>query len=742
MVVFHMLYGSFATSLRQYGFHYVFRCIALAAFIFLLTVPASGMKTALYPLPSATLAAAVEKLRARDYSAALQLAEASPDCGIRNFIAGMAAFKAGQWDNAQRYLSAASGSFDLLTDYILYHQGQALQNLNRLDEALTVFLSLQKRCPESYLLRPTFLLIADIQFQRKDFSAALTSYQKFIESYPAGSDALRAQYKIALCRDALGDKTGAVKVFRTLWITSPGSPLAAKADEDSQRLAAAGAVVAPFTPDELYRRATTLFDLKKFSQAVTAFRAIPRTDLGNDFLARIDFKTAQSLFNARHIKEAEQLFAGLAADKTGTAPAAEAAYWLARCKDRNNRNSEEAFNSFMKLADRWPTADEADNALLQAAYIRKSQKRWVDVSAILKRLNDQYPESSLKPIILWESGWSAYQSGNWQGATEWFRRLSDGKTGRDRALYWLARAQVLAGDTTAAQTTYATLIRDFPLSYYSMAYWQGQKQGDELLPHLAQDTLDTLPLPPNFERAKALIGCGLFDEARKELSASRSKNRDRNKALGLARLYLEMGDYNGAYNLMRSESLHLTGKEGQLSFALQYPLAFREIVSAHASRNGLTDSLVYAIIRAESSFSPTAVSPAGAIGLMQLLPATAAQVAKTGIGTMNAERLGRPDQNIPLGISHFKDLMLNYRGDLIAAIAAYNAGGTAVDRWLRDFGDLPASEFIENIPYAETREYVKKVLTSTALYARFYGLSDGNSPDSPLSPPASPAGQL
>lgn len=720
----------------------MFRCIALTAFIFLLTVPASGMKTSLYPLPNVTLAAAAEKLRARDYVAALQLAEASPESGIRNFIAGMAAFKAGQWDNAQRYLAAASGSFDLLADYILYHQGQALQNLDRLDEALTAFMALQKRCPESHLLRPTLLLIADIQFQRKDFNAAFTAYQKFIESYPAGSDALKAQYKIALCRETLNDRAGAVKVLRTLWINSPGSPLATKAHEDLQRLAGAGAVVPPFTPDELSRRATTLYNLKKFSQAITAFQAIPRTGLGNDFLARIDFKTAQSLFNARRIKEAEQLFTRLAADTTDAPTAAEAAYWLAHCKDRHNRNSEEAFNAFMKQADRWPATDQADNALLQAAYIRKSQKRWADVSAILKRLNEQYPESSLKPYAQWESGWSAYQSGKWQEAAEWFHRLSDGKTGRDRALYWLARAQVLTGDTGAAQTTYATLIREFPLSYYSMAYWQGQKQGEEPLPQLAKDALDTLPLPQNLERAKTLIGCGLFDEARKELSASRSRNRDRSKALGLARLYLEMGDYNGAYNLMRSDSPQLTGKEGQLSFALQYPLAFREIVSAHAARNGLTESLVYAIIRAESSFSPTAVSPAGAIGLMQLLPATAAQVAKTSVGTMNADRLGRPEQNIPLGIGHFKDLMLNYRGDLVAAIAAYNAGGTAVDRWLRDFGDLPASEFIENIPYAETREYVKKVLTSTALYARFYGLSDGSRPDSPPSPSLSSEQQL
>ena len=130
---------------------------------------------------------------------------------------------------------------------------------------------------------------------------------------------------------------------------------------------------------------------------------------------------------------------------------------------------------------------------------------------------------------------------------------------------------------------------------------------------------------------------------------------------------------------------------------------------------------MYALVRAESRFSPTVKSGAGAIGLMQLMPATAKMTAKEK-GYFDPQRLVSPDCNLTLGTRHLRELIKGYDGDVVYSIAAYNAGATAVERWKKNFKGLKKDEFIENIPYRETRDYVKKVYASAATYRQLYGI--------------------
>jgi soluble lytic murein transglycosylase len=148
---------------------------------------------------------------------------------------------------------------------------------------------------------------------------------------------------------------------------------------------------------------------------------------------------------------------------------------------------------------------------------------------------------------------------------------------------------------------------------------------------------------------------------------------------------------------------------------------YGNLVSQHTAVNGISEGLIFGLIRAESGFSPAIKSPAGAIGLMQLMPATAKATAREG-GAFNPQKLIVPEYNIKLGTRHFRDLLKEYDGDVIYSIAAYNAGASAVDRWRKGFKGLKKDEFIESIPYQETRDYVKKVFASAATYRQLYGL--------------------
>jgi soluble lytic murein transglycosylase len=150
-----------------------------------------------------------------------------------------------------------------------------------------------------------------------------------------------------------------------------------------------------------------------------------------------------------------------------------------------------------------------------------------------------------------------------------------------------------------------------------------------------------------------------------------------------------------------------------------YPRAFWPWVDQYVKETSLDPYLVTALIREESAFAPTAVSRAGARGLMQLMPRTAARVAQE-IALPDPVDLDAPGPNIALGTRYLAGLHEQFGGDLILTLAAYNAGPHAVQRWLTDGSTQDPEIFVEQIPYRETREYVKRVLGSYDRYRSLY----------------------
>ena len=151
---------------------------------------------------------------------------------------------------------------------------------------------------------------------------------------------------------------------------------------------------------------------------------------------------------------------------------------------------------------------------------------------------------------------------------------------------------------------------------------------------------------------------------------------------------------------------------------LVYPAGYSDLITKHAISSNLDPFLVYAIIREESWFNKEAVSPAGALGLMQLMPGTAKRVAKESYA--GRESLFDPEVNIELGTRFFSERLSQFDGNIFLAIASYNAGPEAVEKWMNELDGVELDEFIEDIPYKETREYVKKVFRSYMEYNRLY----------------------
>jgi len=694
------------------------RIITPVAATLLLTLPLQAAETA--RKPDQALATAAAKMKQKNYSSAARAAAESVETGKRELLQGIAELKSGNAAAAATLLGKAASGYPLLADYALYYQVQALVKDGKAAEALPVNRLLVKEYPDSPLARRSLLQQGDILFDSADYQGAETTYQKFVEKYVSGSDALQAAYRSALCRERRGDLGGAAAILRTLWLNNPASPQAARAEEDLQRLASLGVNTPPYTPQELLKRGSTLYDQRRFDLALKTFRAIDTGNEKKEFTDRLSLKIGQCLLKARRYREAEQTFRELVSREPKLPTKAEASYLLARSLEKSGRD-EEAFAAYGKVAETFPESGEADNALLDAAFIRKFQKKPGETVAVLGKLLETFPATGLKQRACWELGWGNYLTGNYGGAVEQFKKLAGSDDYREKALYWQGRSLAAAGDGAAAKECFALLAKEYPYGFYTLQLPQesGENTG-EALPQLSGEPLDLLPLPDGYERIKALIALGLIEDASRELSAAKKRNGKGKGEAGLARLYLETGNYTGAMGLYTGALPKKNGPESRTAWAILYPRAYGELISRYAGTAGVKTSLAYAVMRSESSFNPAATSPVGARGLMQLMPDTAAKMVKEK--GFNAERLYDPELNIRLGTRHLKDLLDQYQGNMVAVIASYNAGGGNVNRWLKTYNGLASDEFIESIPFGETRDYVKKVLATAELYRRLYGM--------------------
>ncbi len=709
------------------------RCAIAFALLIATSTPLWGAD--LYPLPDQHIALAAVQSRQKNYREARKSALKAPQGGIRDFMIGITASKLEDWTQAAPHLARAAESFPLLADYALYNEARALYRLARFGEALPPLQRLLKEFPASPLSRQAQLLYADTLFEMKDFANAYSSYQKFIERFASGSDSLSATYKSGSCLEELGDAAGAVAAFKSIWVKYPSSTFASKAENHLQQLAAKGNKVVPYTAEELLRRATTLYDLKKYDEAVKAFRAVSLEGQSAGSADKYRLKTCLALFKARRYREAEAALSLLLQKKPTREAAEEAGYWLAKTLDKNGRQ-DEACTALLKLAETAASPELADKALVEAASIRKGQKKKGESLSLLKKLLVTHPASTLRQTVTWEIAWGSYLAGDMKAAADYLKPLTESASTRERALYWYGRTLGAMGDKAGASAAFSSLDAQFPFGFYSLTRHQKETPGKAEISLPTASLCESFPLPSGYERVKALITLGLRDEARKELVQAREKGPKGKLVPGIARLYLEMEDYNGAYHLLRDERPQKLDKDNRYQWQLCFPPAYRDNVAKAAAANDLPQSLVYSIIRAESSFSPTALSPVGAMGLMQLMPATAAAVSKSS-GKIASDILTDPETNIRLGSKHLQDLLTLYNDDVVLAVAAYNAGAGNVNRWRKSFGALPKDEFVENIPFGETREYVKKVVASAAIYRRLYGF-DSPVTASPVSPSLQP----
>ncbi|HEX4627296.1 MAG TPA: transglycosylase SLT domain-containing protein, partial [Gemmatimonadales bacterium] len=368
-----------------------------------------------------------------------------------------------------------------------------------------------------------------------------------------------------------------------------------------------------------------------------------------------------------------------------------------------------------------------------------------------------FPEDTAAPTALYVLGDMLGDRGDWTGAGRWFNELiarypadqrasqarfrlaahvlhdslrdsamtlfqaevTAGGPQRTTARFWLGKLAALSGDSSAARAAWLALAREDSIGYYGL-----RARRELSLPPL-RIAAASLPVPSAAVAAAlgaidTLLLAGLDTAAQVEVRAvlGRAPQVDLDALLVWSDGLATRGFGPAAVRLGWQAALK-SPNDGRVLRAI-FPWPNRRAVEGEAAEFGVDPMLLVAIVRQESVFDAQALSPAGARGLTQLLPGTAALTARGLDVTFYPEWITVPDLNLHLGAAHLQELLQRFSGRVELAAAAYNAGTAPVMRWLGRAGSSDPDEFIELIPYQETRGYVRAVLRNRELYRALY----------------------
>ncbi|HYE26381.1 MAG TPA: lytic transglycosylase domain-containing protein, partial [Clostridia bacterium] len=311
------------------------------------------------------------------------------------------------------------------------------------------------------------------------------------------------------------------------------------------------------------------------------------------------------------------------------------------------------------------------------------------------------------------------------------------------ALYWRARLAEEEGDLETARAWYVKCAQRFRNYYYGLISRErlAQLKGPVNVAAVAYPILDAIPEPKPLseeaavteppsddlaaEKSKLLVNAGLTDFAVKELQAVEGGTGANWATLQIARIHQDAGQHHRAVQfLKRAVPSYYSLEIAELPRAywdLLFPTPYWTDLQRFAEMNSLDPYLVASLIRQESEFNPKALSHANAWGLMQLLPTVGrGEARELRLRGFSTDSLVDPKINMQLGTRYFREMIEHYNGQVEYALAAYNAGSNRVDDWLANgkFRDVP--EFVETIPFTETREYVQAIMRNAQVYKALY----------------------
>lgn len=640
----------------------------------------------------------------------------------RPFLAARRAIAEQRHDDARRELAEAARTLPELADYVLLAQARLARETGKADEARAAIDRLLEEHPHSVWRDEAAVDRGRLALDAGDANDAATW---FARATSARDDATATAAKLGLAQaEAARDRPAVAYALVDPLRGRPGTS-GTDARTLGEALEALGPAQLGVAAGELaLRRARARLREGRNSEARESLA--PLLQEGQPLRAEAALVEARSWGKAAPAEAAAAYGTAIAssnaADVAGTA-------LFERAKAAWNRDEDASADAdFRTLVERFPAHQSAPEALAGRARIAEARGDATTAIALHEEVVARYPDSRFAADSAWRAGFVRWQSGAYREAATAFAALAARDGSRDDARYWEARALDAAGDADTARARFDALRTESPTSFY--AWWIDARLGPSErppgFPRAAKGTAPRAARPTlagaaayHDVRGRALLALGLRGEAVREFAAVE-------RAIGPDPYVLDAYRDAGAWDASIRTAIRLQqAGRGDVTEAL-YPRPFAADFARSAAAAGVDPLLLLAMARQESLFDARAVSSAGAYGVLQLLPATAERVAGTPVTT---ETLADPARNADLAARYLASLLERFDGRLVLAVAAYNAGPEAAERWRARRPDGPGDEVVESITFRETRGYVKAVLRNYRAYRLLY---DGTLPSARL----------
>lgn len=498
-------------------------------------------------------------------------------------------------------------------------------------------------------------------------------------------------------------------------------------------------LLSDWSEEESLAEAQAFFDAREYETAEQMFKALAERFSGAPS-CQARFMHARALLQRKARQEGAPLMKRVASECT-TPAIRPRALFLAAEAYANLDDHRQARILYAQLERDFSKHRLADDARYRSALLLRLDKKEQQAQQLLQSLPQRYPLGDMKTEARFVLAWQAYSRRNFRLAKEHLEHLlaehpnelqEEGLHGR--AQYWLARVWEKLRQRERAVAGYRDLCRRWPLTYYAQLAWARLYNLDAPSARKLVQAMSSGPQSKllfawksymdgdDFKRLMELLRVGEYDLAQAEIKhfTATSKSLDREGIWLMAALLTHAGKQPDAIHFLRHQLKDLWRKPPigpeYARWRLAYPLAFKPLIEEQASKQGVPPSLVRAIAREESGFDPTAVSVARAYGLIQLIAPTAKKHAEPLGLPYDPESLKKPEINLPVGIHFLRFLWDRYRSNVAYVPAAYNAGEAAVDRWLNERRNQNVDEWIENIPYSQSRRYSRRVLQTYGIY--------------------------
>jgi soluble lytic murein transglycosylase len=651
---------------------------------------------------------------------------------------GVVSFEQKDYAAAIATLQALPAKLPQIADYTSFYLAAARVELKDFGEVAQDLAPTQGGEARSPLAGKAWLLAAGA-LQLTAAADAVTTLREHYTQLPQPDGALT----LADSYQAANDLANASDFYRRVYIQYPNSDAAATAE--AALLAIKDAMGASFPaplPQQLLRRADRLLELRAYPQARSEYEA------ALDQLAGFERDTARVRMGAADYLngKAAAAYSYLAAlDLPESEADAERFYYMGECAHRLN-NNDGAAAALRHLGEKHPKSPWRLKALISQANRFLVANRVQDYLPLYKVVYEAFPSDPAAATSHWKITFHAYLHDQGDAGRLLQQHLESypAHATAGAALYFLGRIHERREHIAAARACYQRLADGFQNGYYAMLA-RGRMRAPEMQkPGAADETvkfLDALKTPqPNpiptesthataqrVERSRLLRAAGLGDLADAELRfAARTDAQPALVAMEMASAdTADAVPYLGV-KIMKAlvpDYLNLPVPDAPREFwQYLFPMPYRPELTADAKAHNLDPNLVAGLIRQESEFNPDAVSPANADGLMQVRPGTGAQFARAaGIRSFTSRMLFQPEVNLKIGTAIFRSMLDKNGGSVEQTLASYNAGPNRAAEWITWNTYREPAEFIESIPFTETRDYVQSVIRNAEMYRRLYG---------------------